>query len=74
VEFTLSGTLKSDFSSEKKIELTGERTLWAPGPFRNGFDQALGFRQPVHDQTGIGQPGEPDDDGGSAIHGMDDWQ
>lgn len=69
MEVALTGADEMQFTAEKQVELPGERASRAARTFCGRFHQAVIFRQPVDDQAGIGEPGQPGDDGAGGLHG-----
>lgn len=68
VEIALPGPGVGDFTAEKEVDLSVKRTFGPTGTLGDGFDQALGFREPMNDETGFRQPGGSDHDGIGGLH------
>lgn len=68
MQFAAASGLHGDFPAEEQVELASKRTLRAACPFGHGFHQSVFLGEPVHDQAGICQPGEADQDGPGRLH------
>lgn len=58
-----------DFGAEEQIEPAGEWAFWSQRAFGNRPDDAVGFRAPGDDETGVGEFGTAKQDGGGFFHG-----
>lgn len=61
---------KGDFAAEKQVELASKRAGWAAGRLGHGFEQPVVLGEPVDNQAGVRQAGEPDKNGQSRLHGQ----
>ncbi len=68
MQFAAPRLLEADLAAEKQVELAGKRAFRAERPLGHGFHQPVALGEPVHDQAGIRQPGEADEDGRRALH------
>jgi len=58
----------ADLAAEKKVELSGERAFLTPRTLGDGFHQAIRLGEPVHNQAGVRQAGQPDQNGTGHLH------
>ena len=63
VEVAAAGAGDGDFAGEEEVELAGEGAFGAAGTPGDGFDEAAFTGEPVDDEAGVGEAGEPDEDG-----------
>jgi hypothetical protein len=70
VQLAFPGGHNTDFPGEKQVELPCEGALRAQRAFRHRFQQAIAFREPMDDETGVRQAGGSDQDGLGRDHGV----
>ena len=68
VEIASTRSGEGDFAAEKEIDLSLEGAFRATGTFCHRLDQALGLREPMHNEAGFRQPGGSGHDGISGLH------
>jgi hypothetical protein len=68
VQFTPSPPLEHDFTLEKQIQLSRERTFRPPRALGHRLDQPLILAEPMHDEAAVRQPGKADDRGPCRLH------